>query len=303
MKRPAREGASPAAPPARPLVRLQKILSSAGVASRRAAEALLLQGRVSVNGTAVRALGTRADPDRDDIRLDGRRVRPLRTFRYILLNKPTGVVTTRADPEGRRTVIDLLPRDLAHLYPVGRLDCASEGLLLLTNDGDLAARLTHPRHEVPKTYHAVVRGVPSAEATGRLARGVVIDGRRTAPAGARVVKTFVTRGRLEALLEIVLREGRNRQVRLMCEAVGHPVERLRRIRIGPIADARLAPGVWRDLTSAEVASLVRATEPQPQGVGDPGVRRHGQTVRPREAPVESSLPRRGRLKPARRRRD
>jgi 23S rRNA pseudouridine2605 synthase len=239
-------------------VRLQKILSAAGVASRRAAEALIEQGRVSVNGQAVRELGTRADPLHDDIRVDGRRVRAPSVHRYLLINKPAGYVTTRRDPEGRRTVLDLLPAGVGYLYPVGRLDYDTEGLLLLTNDGDLAARLTHPRHGVEKAYQAVVRGVPDQELLGRLAHGVVLDGRRTAPAKVRLLKTLAPRGRARALVEIVLREGRNRQVRRMCEAIGHPVEQLRRVRFGPLRDSGLAPGACRDLTPHELAALRRA---------------------------------------------
>jgi pseudouridine synthase len=231
------------------------------VASRRAAEVLISQGRVSVNGAVAREPGTKADPERDDIRVDGRRLRRPAVQRYVLLNKPAGYVTTRSDPQGRPTVVDLLPRDIGYLYPVGRLDVESEGLLLLTNDGDLAARLTHPRHEVEKVYHAVVRGVPSPGTLDALSRGVVIDGRRTAPAKIRLVKTFARHGRDEALLELVLHEGRNRQVRRMCATVGHPVERLSRIRIGPIGMAGLPPGAWRDLTPRELTALRRTTAP------------------------------------------
>jgi pseudouridine synthase len=240
----------------RSAVRLQKILSTAGVASRRAAEQLIVDGRVSVNGETVRTLGTRADPERDDIRVDGRRVRPAARRRYILLNKPRGYVTTRRDPEGRPTVLDLVGAR-EYLYPVGRLDYDSEGLLILTNDGDLAAVLTHPRHEVPRTYEARVRGVPDAHAVDRLRRGIVLDGRRTAPADVRVVHA----GRQSATLELTLREGRNRQVRRMCEAVGHPVVALRRTRIGPIADDTLRPGEWRELRPSEVAALRRGQAP------------------------------------------
>jgi 23S rRNA pseudouridine2605 synthase len=239
-------------------IRLQKILSAAGIASRRAAEVLIEQGRVSVNGQVVRELGSRADPLHDDVRVDGRRVRAAAERRYLLLNKPVGYVTTRRDPEGRATVLDLLPAGAGYVYPVGRLDYDSEGLLLLTNDGDLAARLTHPRHGVDKTYRAIVRGVPDRESLDRLARGVVLDGQTTAPARARLVKTFSARGRERALVEVVLREGRNRQVRRMCEAVGHPVEQLKRVRFGPLADARLAPGECRRLTEHEVSALRKA---------------------------------------------
>src|SRR5689334_24793646 len=168
--------------------RLQKILSQAGVASRRASEKLMLEGRVSVNGTTITEMGTKADPAHDDIRVDGRRIKAAERHRYVLLNKPRGYVTTRSDPEKRATVLDLLKGVREYIYPVGRLDYDSEGLLILTNDGDLAARLTHPRHEVERVYEARVRGVPGAHALERLARGVMIDGRRTAPARVRLVQ-------------------------------------------------------------------------------------------------------------------
>ena len=162
--------------------RLQKILSRAGVASRRAAERLMLEGRVTVNGSTVRELGTKADAARDDIRVDGRRIRLPEHHRYLLLNKPRGYVTTRSDPQRRPTVVDLIRGVKEYVYPVGRLDYDSEGLLLLTNDGDLAARLTHPRHGVARVYEARVLGVPDAHDLDRLARGIVVDRRRTEPA-------------------------------------------------------------------------------------------------------------------------
>ena len=240
------------------LVRLQKILSSAGVASRRAAERLMVEGRVSVNGTVVRELGTRADPGTDDIRLDGRPVgRPARRL-YLLLNKPRGYVTTRSDPEGRPTVLDLLPEVDEYVFPVGRLDYESEGLLLLTNDGELAAGLTHPRHEVPREYHARVRGVPDRHALDRLAGGVTLDGRRTAPAQARLLERGLGEAGDQSLVSLTLHEGRTRQVRRMLEAVGHPVVRLRRVRIGPITDPALPLGRYRHLSPREVAALQRA---------------------------------------------
>jgi len=241
-------------------VRLQKILSTAGVASRRAAEALIVEGRVRVNGEVVRELGSKADPDRDDIRVDGRRVKPAGKRWYLLLNKPRGYVCTRRDPEGRPTIMSLLGPIAAreYLYPVGRLDYDSEGLLLVTNDGDLAARLTHPRHGVEREYEARVRGVPDAGALARLARGVTIEGRRTKPAEVALVRALS--GRDQALVSVVVREGRNRQVRRMCEAIGHPVVRLKRVRIGPLADATLAPGEVRELAPREVATLRRAVE-------------------------------------------
>ena len=169
-------------------VRLQKIIAVAGVASRRAAETLMREGRVTVNGAVVSTLGTRANPETDDIRVDGRRVGLGGKRRYLLLNKPRGVVTTRDDPQRRRTVMDLLKGVRESVYPVGRLDYDSDGLLLLTNDGDLAARLTHPRHGLERVYDARVRGVPDAMALKRLARGIMLEGRQTAPATASLVR-------------------------------------------------------------------------------------------------------------------
>lgn len=232
-----------------PATRLQKILSQAGVASRRAAERLIAEGRVTINGKTIRELGTKADPARDDIRVDRRRISAERV-RYILLNKPTGCVTTRSDPERRRTVIDLLAGVREYVYPVGRLDYDTEGLLLLTNDGDLAAGLTHPRHGVARTYEARVGGTPDAEALDTLRKGVPLDGRRTLPADV----VLLSSGR-ESVLRLTIREGRNRQVRRMLEAVGHRVRALRRTRIGPLSDRRLRPGEWRDLTQKEVDAL------------------------------------------------
>jgi pseudouridine synthase len=228
-------------------IRLQKILSQAGVASRRAAEQLIEEGRVSVNGRTVREMGVKADPAADDIRVDGRRLRAPERHRYILLNKPAGVVTTRSDPQRRRTVLDLLGGVREYVYPVGRLDYDSEGLLILTNDGDLAARLTHPRHEVARTYEAYVAGTPDEEAIEQLRRGIPLDGKRTRPADVKLLG--------QRVLLITIREGRNRQVRRMCEAVGHPVKKLRRVRIGPITDRRLRLGEWRELTRVEVEKL------------------------------------------------
>jgi 23S rRNA pseudouridine2605 synthase len=240
------------------LIRLQKILSTAGIASRRAAEKLMTEGRVTVNGQTVRELGTRADPDADDIRVDGRAVRPQGRRLYILLNKPRGYVTTRSDPEGRPTVLDLVPGLHDYVYPVGRLDYDSEGLLLLTNDGDLAAALTHPSHEVAREYHARVRGTPDARALDRMSRGVMLDGRRTAPAEVALVMTGAGQHADQSLLSITIHEGRTRQVRRMCESVGHPVVRLRRVRIGPLTDPSLKPGMCRPLTAHEVDALRRA---------------------------------------------
>jgi 23S rRNA pseudouridine2605 synthase len=234
-------------------LRLQKLISQAGVASRRAAEKLIAEGRVTVNGETVTEMGTKADPARDDIRVDGRRIKATERLRYILLYKPAGYVTTRSDPQHRRTVIDLLRGVREYVYPVGRLDYDTQGVLLVTNDGDLAAKLTHPRHQVDRTYEASVAGMPDDEAIDRLRRGIPLDGRRTQPADVLVVN----KGRRDrnGVLIITIREGRNRQVRRMLEAVGHPVESLRRIRFGPLGIRGLRPGDWRDLTDAEVEKL------------------------------------------------
>jgi len=227
--------------------RLQKILSRAGVASRRASEQLMLDGRVTVNGAVVRELGTKADPAHDDVRVDGRRVKVAEHHRYLVLNKPRGYVTTRSDPQRRPTVLDLMEGVREYIYPVGRLDYESEGLLILTNDGDLAARLTHPSHGVARVYEARVLGVPDPHDLDRLSRGVTIEGRRTALADVKLLSASV--------LLITIREGRNRQVRKMCETIGHPVTHLKRVAIGPIRDARLKLGKWRDLTLDEVKKL------------------------------------------------
>ena len=241
------------------MVRLQKLLSMAGVASRRAAEALILEGRVEVNGKAVTTLGSKADPVRDQIRVDGRRIRLDVQPRYIVLNKPKGYVTTRRDPQGRPTVLDLLKGVREYVYPVGRLDYDSEGLLLMTSDGDLAARLTHPRHGVERVYDAIVSGVPDERALDALRRGVVLDEQRTQPAEVQRGNTVGRGGHETTRLTMTLREGRNRQVRRMCAHIGHPVRRLTRIRIGPIRLDDLPSGRWRDLSAREVAALKRTT--------------------------------------------
>jgi pseudouridine synthase len=239
--------------------RLQKILSHAGIASRRVAEDLIRQGRVEVNRQVVTELGTKADPATDEIRVDGRRLaRQAPRRRYVLLYKPAGVVSTRSDPQRRPTVIDLLAQAgvQGYFYPVGRLDYDSEGLLLLTNDGEFAEKIAHPRHELERTYEARVLGVPDARDLQRLAAGLVIDGRRTLPAKVTVRGSQPVRDEVHTTLELVLREGRNRQVRKMCEAIGHPVIRLRRTRIGHLTLKGLKPGTLRDLTESEVARLM-----------------------------------------------
>jgi 23S rRNA pseudouridine2605 synthase len=237
--------------------RLQKILSTAGVASRRLSEELILQGRVSVNGKTVTELGTKADPSVDEIKVDGRRIKTEQRKRYVLLNKPRGYITSRSDPEGRPTVMELVRGVKEYIYPVGRLDYDSEGLLLLTNDGELAARLTHPRHEVEKVYEARVKGVPDERTLERLARGVPLEGRRTAPARIRASEPFVKGSGEQTIVEISIHEGRQRQVRKMFDAVGHPVVRLKRVRIGPLTDPEMPSGHWRELTPREIAALRR----------------------------------------------
>jgi 23S rRNA pseudouridine2605 synthase len=219
---------------------------------------LIRQGRVAINGQVIATLGVQADPDRDDVRVDGRRLKPPAARRYLLLNKPAGVVSTRSDPQRRITVIDLLERAgvRGYFYPVGRLDYESEGLILLTNDGDFAERVTHPRYELERTYEVTLAGVPDPRDLTRLRQGLVIEGRRTLPATVRLLRTLPGRDGPRALVEITLREGRNRQVRRMCDAIGHPADRLRRTRIGPVSDPRLKPGRFRDLTPGEVRGLL-----------------------------------------------
>ena len=229
--------------------RLQKVLARAGLGSRRACEELIVAGRVAVNGE-VAGLGRRVDPDHDHVTVDGVTLPVRPGLVYYLLNKPAKVVTTAHDPEGRPVVVDLVPPE-PRVFPVGRLDWDTEGLLLLTNDGELAHGLTHPSRGVPKTYLAEVAGVPGRAALRRLREGVDLDDGRTAPARARLAQATPN----GAALEVVIHEGRNRQVRRMCEAVGHPVRRLVRTRFGPLRDHRLAPGEWRPLTQGEIRAL------------------------------------------------
>ena len=229
--------------------RLQKVLARAGLGSRRACEELIAAGRVTVDG-APAELGMRVDPEQARIVVDGSPVVTRPDLVYYLLNKPRKVMTTANDPEGRRTVLELVPSE-PRVFPVGRLDFDTEGLLLLTNDGELTQLLTHPRYGVAKTYLVEVRGTPSAGAIRALRKGVDLEDGLTAPARVRVVGQH--RGR--TALEVTIHEGRNRQVRRMCESVGHPVHRLVRTRVGPLRDDRLAPGAWRELRATEVRRL------------------------------------------------
>ena len=240
--------------------RLQKVLARTGLGSRRVCEELIAGGRVRVNGE-VAILGRRVLPDADQIEVDGVPVSVKPGLVYYLLNKPRGVVTTADDPQGRRKVVDLVPSE-PRVFPVGRLDSDTEGLLLMTNDGELAHRLTHPSFGVEKEYLAEVQGTPSPGDLRRLRDGVnLVDG-RTSPARVSTLGPN--------LLRITIHEGRNRQVRRMCVTVGHPVVRLVRTRIGPIAERSLKPGQWRELTTAEVRALERASAPEAGGVAEAG---------------------------------
>ena len=232
--------------------RLQKVLARAGFGSRRAAEELIAAGRVAVDGEVAR-LGRRVDPERERLTVDGIPVQVRTDLVYYLLNKPPKVVTTARDPQGRRTVLDFVPLE-PRVFPVGRLDYETEGLLVLTNDGELTQLLSHPSHAVEKAYLAEVEGVPTRGTVRQLADGVTLEDGQTAPARVRLVQ----RQGDTAALELVIHEGRNRQVRRMCEAVGHPVRRLVRTRVGPVHDRRLAPGAWRPLRQREVRGLFAA---------------------------------------------
>ncbi|NNE13246.1 MAG: rRNA pseudouridine synthase [Ilumatobacter sp.] len=228
--------------------RLQKVLASTGWGSRRVCEELIAEGRVTVNGE-VAVLGRRVDAEHDLIEVDGAPVGVRPGLVYYLLNKPRGVVTTAKDTHGRKTVVDLVPSE-PRVFPVGRLDADTEGLLLLTNDGDLTHRITHPSHGVQKEYLVHVRGHVSPGELRQLREGIELDDGRTAPAEASQPTPGVIR--------LTIHEGRNRQVRRMCDAIGHPVLRLVRTRVGPITDRSLRPGDWRELSTAERRALSEA---------------------------------------------
>jgi pseudouridine synthase len=240
-------------------IRLQKYLASAGVASRRAAEGLITAGRVAVNGNTVTVLGVKVDPRRDKVTVDGKPIADRQAMLYFALNKPRGYVSTASDPEGRPTVLDLVPTQ-ARLYPVGRLDADSEGLILLSNDGDLAYRITHPSHQIDKEYNVVVEGRPSEAQLQQLRDGIEIeeDGSRTAPAQIMIIKWM----RDAMWLRVVIREGRKRQIRRMFDAIGYPVLHLQRIRIGSLRLGTLPLGEYRSLTKQEVAELRRPNVPR-----------------------------------------
>ena len=232
-------------------MRLNRFLARAGIASRRGADGLIAAGRVSVNGEIVTQVGTTVDPDVDAVAVDGRPVTLPEAPTYVVLNKPAGYVVTLSDPQGRPTVADLVADVGAAVVPVGRLDARTEGLLILTDDGELAYRVTHPSFELNKVYEVVARGVLSEESRRRLETGVELDGRLTAPAQVAVRST----SRHTTVAEIVIHEGRKRQVRRMFEAVGHPVRALKRLSVGPIELGDLRPGAWRRLSEGEVTAL------------------------------------------------
>lgn len=231
--------------------RLQKILAEAGVASRREAERMIVNGRVRVNGVLVRELGTKADAAKDEITVDGKPLRAAQKKIYLAFHKPVNVMVTRKDPEGRPTVFDYLKGISERVNYVGRLDFDSEGLLLLTNDGELLARLTHPRYEVPKTYHVKIAGRVAPESLLRISQGLDVGDFVAQPSRARILKENPH----NSWVEIVLREGRNREVRKIFEALGHKTLRLIRVAVGPVKLSELAAGRWRELSRKEIAAL------------------------------------------------
>lgn len=233
-------------------IRLQKFLSEAGVASRRKAEDMIRAGTVKVNGITA-SIGDSVDPQKDTVTVKGKRVRKESNLRYILLNKPRGYVTTADDELGRKCVTQLVSDVKERVYPVGRLDRVSEGALIMTNDGEFANLMMHPSHHVPKTYRVTVRPAVTAQQVEQLEDGIELDGRMTLPAQVHVISKEEGR----AVLEIVLYEGRNRQIRRMCEALELEVARLRRVAVGPVKLGMLKPGQWRDLTPAEVQTLIK----------------------------------------------
>ncbi len=239
--------------------RLQKIISRAGVASRRKAEELITQGLVSVNGKTVTELGAKADPAKDSVKVRGKRINqaPPKPI-YLMLNKPKGYVTTMEDPEGRRTVTDLLGRYRKSVYPIGRLDYSSEGLLFLTNDGDLTNRLTAARYGVPKTYQVKVNGSLNVEQLDRFRSGIKLDGRMTAPAKIRLIRAAAN-----PWYEVVLHEGRNRQIRRMFQRLGPLVEKIRRVKVGPVSLRGVEIGTVRPLTDYELERLLKAVQLRP----------------------------------------
>jgi 23S rRNA pseudouridine2605 synthase len=284
---------------------LQKVLAAAGVASRREAEQLILEGRVEVDGKVVQELGTRVDPHKQAIFVDGERLAQPKLV-YFAVNKPVGVVCTARDPAGRPRVTDLLPPDVGRVFNVGRLDLSSEGLILVTNDGELANQLTHPRHGVRKVYEVQVAGQPLPEVLGQLRRGVHL-----AEGFARAVDVRIkSRRKGSTVLEMVLDEGRNREIRRLLARVGHKVQRLTRIAVGPVRLAEMPPGSWRPLTREEVRKLREAIDrpftpkpdpprarkpaegpPSPPAGGNRGKKDGRESPKPRPTRTQSGGPR------------
>ncbi|WP_054957157.1 pseudouridine synthase [Paenibacillus dakarensis] len=243
--------------------RLQKIMAQAGVASRRKCEELILQGKVQVNGETVTELGTKADPDQDIITVAGKPIKNEKKV-YIMLNKPKGVITSASDPEGRKIVSDYLKGVKERVYPIGRLDYDTEGLLLLTNDGEFANLLSHPKYHVPKTYLATVKGVPHGTELDKLRQGIMLEDGMTSP--AEVEYKDVDPDNKQSVISITIHEGRNRQVRRMFEAISHPVTRLKRISYGDLLLQNLKRGVYRHLTADEINTLTQlAKSAKPEG--------------------------------------
>lgn len=231
-------------------IRLQKLMAQSGIASRRTCEEMIKQGSVAIDGIAVTELGTKVDPQKQIITVNGKIIKVPKKFTYIMINKPKGFVTTLADELGRPTVADLAPVK-ALVKPVGRLDIDTAGLLVMTDDGELINKLTHPRYGISKTYRATIRGHISDKEIATLEKGIFIEGRRTAPARVKVIARNDTR----SMVEITIKEGRKRQVRLMMATVDHPVKELKRVRFGPLRITGLAKGAWRHLTPEEVKAL------------------------------------------------
>ncbi len=275
------------------LVRLHKAIADSGLASRRQAEEMIAAGRVTVNGRVVRKLGSKIDPQRDHVKVDGRHIKPVPPEVYVMLNKPKGVVSSLSDPAGRPTIADLLAGVKLRVFPVGRLDFDSEGLLLLTNNGALAQALLHPRYHVPKTYLVKVKGILTDEEIATLERGVELEDGRTAPA---VVKK-VRKAEQNSWLEVTIHEGRKHQVKRMLEHIGHPVIKLTRVRFGPLVLGDLPLGDYRYLTDREANALralvrerlARGTRLEARGVKSPALRDPIVAHSPRPSPLAPRL--------------
>ncbi len=280
-----------------PLERLQKIIAAAGIASRRKAEELITQGRVSVNGQTVSELGSKADLEQDHIKVDGKLLRGAERHVYLLLNKPKGYVTTVSDPEGRPTVMDLVKNVGARIYPVGRLDYSSEGLLLLTNDGELASHLTRAASHVPKTYLVKTSGRPAPDGLEKLRRGIKIGPkpgpRRAAPMHTAPAQVRLMKDATNPWYEVTLIEGKNRQIRRMFEEIGHHVEKIKRVRYGPLT-LDVHPGEFRELTVKEVSALRQA---KPGQILAPPARDHSKGFKGRDASLRGE-PRRTNVLPS-----